>query len=173
MIEILPLGEIPKRLLIDLVRGLSAVYGLSAKDFSLSTQMDLPAHTLDARRGQYRSDVILDSIRIRGNARDKILAVTDVDLFVPQLNFVFGQAQFSGAIALISIRRLDPTFYGSRPSYETLLERTVKEAVHELGHTFGLSHCPNPACVMSFSNSILDVDKKSKDFCDKCRKKLQ
>jgi archaemetzincin len=87
-------------------------------------------------------------------------------------NFIFGLAQLRGRVALVSTRRLDPTFYGEKPSPGLFLERVVKEAIHELGHTFGLGHCADPRCVMSFSNSISDVDAKSAAFCPDCKKKL-
>lgn len=101
-----------------------------------------------------------------------MLALTDVDLFTPGLNFVFGQAQCPGKIALVSIYRLDPAKYGALPNPTLLLERATKEAIHELGHTFGLRHCLNPRCVMAFSNSIIEVDEKTAKFCARCKSRL-
>ncbi|KUO42320.1 MAG: hypothetical protein APU95_02060 [Hadesarchaea archaeon YNP_N21] len=173
MIEILPMGEIPTKLLFDLVSGLKEIYGVFNEDFRIRQNIQIPIEVFDHRRGQYRSDLILDRIEKNVAIKDKVLGVTNVDLFVPQLNFVFGQAQLSGKIAIVSTRRLDPTFYRSAPNHELLIERTIKESVHELGHVFGLRHCPNSTCVMSFSNSILEVDRKTKNFCDRCMKILK
>jgi archaemetzincin len=89
------------------------------------------------------------------------------------LNFVFGEARCPGKAALISLHRLRPEFDGRKPNDELLIERTEKEAVHELGHTLGLRHCANPFCVMHFSNSIFDTDRKQSLFCSKCQTKIE
>ncbi len=102
----------------------------------------------------------------------RVLGVTRVDLYTPDLNFVFGQAQLNGKFAVISIARLEPVFWGERPNSDLFRERILKEAVHELGHNYGLGHCPDRKCVMHFSNSIADTDIKGEGFCDKCARKI-
>ena len=99
---------------------------------------------------------------------DKIVGVTDVDICVPVLRFVFGQAQLSGKAALLSIARLCQQFYGLPEDRRLLVIRAKKEAVHELGHTYGLVHCESPQCVMHYSNSIREVDIRPIEFCDDC-----
>jgi len=94
-------------------------------------------------------------------------------LYAEDLNFIFGQAQSPGDIAVISIHRLDPLFYRQPPNKKLLIERAMKEVIHEIGHTFGLKHCQNSSCVMSFSNTIFDVDKKTKDLCEVCKLQLK
>ena len=98
----------------------------------------------------------------------QVLGVVNVDIFVPGLNFVFGEAQCPGEAALISLWRLKPEFYGASEDRELFLERAVKEAVHEVGHTLGLRHCPRASCVMYFSNSIMETDRKRSTFCERC-----
>jgi len=99
---------------------------------------------------------------------DSVLGVTTRDLYVPGLNFVFGEAHCPGKIAAISLFRLNPKFYGQSADNQLFYERAVKEAVHEVGHMLGLLHCRNSSCVMFFSNSILDTDRKKSTFCEKC-----
>jgi archaemetzincin len=107
----------------------------------------------------------------RGLPQDalRVLGITAVDLYVPQLNFVFGEARLGGPSAVISTHRLRPEFYGQLPDEKLFLRRVEIEAVHELGHTFGLGHCPKVCCVMHFSNNIADTDRKGPLFCDDCR----
>ncbi|MFQ6039016.1 MAG: archemetzincin, partial [Candidatus Aminicenantales bacterium] len=69
--------------------------------------------------------------------------------------------------------RLRQEFYRLPEDRTLFLARCVKEAVHELGHAFGLRHCPNPRCVMHFSNSLLDTDKKTASFCQRCSRILK
>ncbi len=94
------------------------------------------------------------------------LFITNKDIYVPGMNFIFGLA-WKG-MAIISIERLLPTFYGEKMDYNKFISRVIKEAVHEVGHLLGLSHCPNPECVMHFSNSIYDTDYKNEKPCQKC-----
>ncbi len=133
--------------------------------------LSIPKVAYNALRRQYHSSSILPEVRALAVKYDidKALGVTEVDLYVPRLNFVFGEAECPGRAALISLFRLKPEFYGW-PSDEALfLERALKEAVHELGHTLGLGHCLNPTCIMFFSNSIIDTDNKRLSFCKRCR----
>ena len=141
------------------------------EELSLPSQILEEAYT--PARGQYNSTKILfkltESIQVKS---ERFLAITSVDLYAYGLNFVFGEAQFPGRFAIISLCRLKPEFYGE-PDGELFSERVKKEVTHELGHTFGLTHCPNPKCVMHFSNSIADTDLKSNIFCDICWWKLK
>ena len=125
-------------------------------------------------KNQYDANLLLKELAGTKIEADKILYIFREDLFVPGLNFVFGLA--SGDVAIVSTTRLDPRFYGKVENLgkaaAVFKERLVKEALHELGHAFGLPHCENKKCVMVFSNSIADVDLKSAEFCERCRKAL-
>jgi archaemetzincin len=120
-------------------------------------------------RGQYHSTEILKRLLQDPRAESwRILGVTDVDLYIPILTFVFGEAQLGGNAALVSTHRLRPEFYGMPRDPELLHQRLVKEALHELGHTLGLRHCPDYVCVMSASHSADRIDLKEADFCLDC-----
>ena len=133
--------------------------------------MIVPQDAYDVGRQQFSSSCILSRICefIEFSGFDRVLGVTDVDLFVPGLSFVFGEAECPGRVAIISLCRLRPEFYGCSLDSGLLVERSVKEAVHEIGHTLGLVHCRDPLCVMFFSNNIDDTDRKRGVFCGRCR----
>ena len=122
-------------------------------------------------RGQYYSTAILERLArlASGGEQIRLLGVTELDLFVPVLTFVFGEAQLDGRCALVSLHRLHEEFYGLPAAPELLGERAVKEAVHELGHTFGLRHCADWRCVMASTHAVERLDLKDADFCLACR----
>ncbi|HDD35370.1 MAG TPA: archemetzincin, partial [Candidatus Desulfofervidus auxilii] len=122
---------------------------------------------------QYLSAPFLKALMKEKKEDELILGIVEVDLYTPGLNFIFGEAAILAGVAIIALARLHQSFYGLLENEELFKSRTLKEAVHELGHLFGLPHCSNPRCVMHFSNSILDTDKKSAFFCDNCKRKIK
>lgn len=123
----------------------------------------------DPVRNQYNSTWILSQLLQKAPEENcKILGVTSVDLFVPVLTFVFGEAQLEGKAAVVSSYRLRDEVYGLPKNPQRLKERLEKEAIHELAHTFGLVHCRKPDCVMHSYTYAEEIDFKSKDFCDSC-----
>lgn len=125
---------------------------------------------LDAGRGQYYSTAILQRLQRRCDPDARILGVTSCDLFVPVLTFVFGEAQLEGNCATVSLARLREEAYGLPAREDLLRERLLKEAVHELGHTFGLRHCTDWRCVMTSSHAVERLDVKGVDFFVACRR---
>jgi len=135
--------------------------------------LEIPGTAYDEKRKQYQSVEIMKMLA-QSAPRDaaRVLGVTDVDLAIPMLSFLFGQAQFEGRVAVVSLCRLHQEFYGL-PAQENLLrERTVKEVLHELGHTFGLVHCSEPTCAMSLATHIELVDSKAEQYCSRCGLRL-
>lgn len=130
--------------------------------------------TFDPNRGQFNSSLILRQlITAPPTDADRILGVLDVDLFIPILTFVFGEAQLQGIGAVVSAHRLHNRFYGLPENREVTTARLLKEAVHELGHTFGLIHCQEHGCVMQSSTYVENIDQKSAEFCSQCQKSIQ
>lgn len=128
-----------------------------------------PESCYDGSRGQYSSTRMLDAL-LDGTKRnvDRTLALTAVDLFVPVLTWVFGEAQLDGPVAVVSTCRLHPEAYGLPADSERVRTRIETEAVHELGHTFGLLHCLDPACAMRASTYAEEIDLKTPRLCVDC-----
>ena len=169
MIVLIPIGNIEKSILEVLRHPLEEVFGQITQ---IGDSVVLSRESWDEHRDQYLASILLSSIP-PPKSGDRTLGVVDVDIFAPGLNFVFGQADINGRRALISLPRLRQEFYGLPQDENLFRERTLKEAVHELGHTYGLGHCPAPTCVMHFSNSLRDTDLKGWNFCPRCQKKVK
>jgi archaemetzincin len=101
------------------------------------------------------------------------LAITDFDLYKISHQFIFGDASEEHRIAVVSTHRLRSNFYGEQADENLLFQRTLKEAVHDLGHAFGLKHCFNPRCAMYLSSSIFDTDNKMSHFCEGCERRVR
>ncbi len=166
-IDLLPLGSVPGEILIDLSAGLRKRFGVRCEVLPVEPE---PAFAFNNARQQYSSTEILATLMNSGiTERGCILGVTAVDLYIPILTFVFGEAQLGGSSAVVSFHRLRQEFYGLPANSAVLRERLLKEAVHELGHTLPLSHCEDYQCVMSPSHGVEWIDLKTSQFCNSCR----
>lgn len=168
-IALVPAGKVEPEVLLTLKEGVGKAFG---KEVVLLDAMDEPLYALDRDRGQCLSTTILRRIMDEEKCAgyERVLAIVDRDLYADGLNFVFGEAL--ARVSVISTARLKESFYGLEESRSLLLKRALTEAVHELGHTFGLGHCYNTDCTMFFSNSIVDTDRKGPEFCRACSKSL-
>lgn len=167
-IHLHPVGDRTEAaLLVQLIEALEKRFRVSCR---VSTEPLDAAFAFDVHRTQYYSTAILQRLEplAAGNDEIRLLAITELDLFVPVLTFVFGEAQLEGRCALVSLHRLHEKFYGLPERKELLLERVLKEAIHELGHTFGLRHCRDWRCVMASTHAVERLDLKSTEFCAAC-----
>jgi len=169
-ISLKPIGSIDNDILAVLKERLNQTFGCPVEIIPEADSLD---QAYDPKRGQCLASVLLTRLKTSGMAKDeKVLGIVDADLYAPGLNFVFGQADTAEGVAIISLYRLKQEYYGLPPDEALFLGRATKEAIHELGHTFGLEHCPDIRCIMHFSNSLADTDWKQAAFCSQCRPKL-
>mgnify|MGYP000041110367 CR=1 FL=1 len=166
--KIIPIGKIGEDLLTEVCEEIRSNFNLPTQTLK-PIQIPKNEETYNFFRQQYIGPGVIKFLS--RNYSGRVLGIMDEDLYSDELNFIFGQAEFEGRVAIVSIYRLDPKFYRKEEPGK-LVERAVKECLHELGHLFGLEHCSNQKCVMSFSNTVWDVDRKSKEFCERCRQKL-
>jgi archaemetzincin len=167
-ITLKPLGNIADEIMEELKDRVGGVFHCPVEikaGFSDLSQAYSP------ERKQYFSSKLLASLK-KSQREERVVGIADVDLYVPRLNFVFGEADIVSETAIVSLHRLRQEYYGLAQDEALFMERATKEIVHELGHTFGLGHCSNNKCVMHFSNSLADTDLKGAHFCDKCRPKI-
>jgi archaemetzincin len=163
---LVPVGVVPPRVLDWIEDAAAEWFPLPIRRIP---SMNIPDSAYDVKRAQYQSVEIMKMLAQRA-PRDafRVLGITEIDLAIPMLSFLFGQAQFDGPVALVSLRRLRQEFYGLSAQESLLRERVVKEALHELGHTFGLVHCSESSCAMSLATHVELVDAKEERFCTRC-----
>ena len=164
-IIIAPIGGFKEDLLGRLSAEIERAFGFACEVRSLIEDLNF---AFDPLRDQYHSTRILDRLAERLPPKfHKVAAVTRVDLFIPILTYVYGEAQLGGAACIVSTYRLkqDVRPHNSRKSF---LDRLAKETIHELGHTFSLRHCPDPTCLMHYCRNTADVDRKSGRLCRYC-----
>ena len=178
IIYFLRIGDIDPGILIVLKKDLKwffEKYGF--KIVNIPNPIPLLKSEYDSYKRQYDALKIKKRLIKYVKIKDynRVLGVLDVDIFSKYLNFVFGVADLpknqNFGSALISVTRLKESFYRRTENIALFELRIVKEAIHELGHTFGLEHCTN-FCVMKFSNTLEDTDQKPPKFCEDCANKM-
>jgi archaemetzincin len=169
---LVPCGPVPPEVLPVLIKDLPKELPAIGTP---GPEVPIPPEAYNPGRRQYAADAFLPRLKsFRTSPEDLILGITEVDLYTPEidLNFVLGLADRRQQTAIISLARLHPQFYGLPENPALFHQRALKEAVHELGHLLGLGHCDNPKCIMFFSNTIADTDRKGPGFCQECRRLL-
>ena len=173
---ILRFGNIDNDLILFITNELGKIFSNVFNKVEVLKKIEkIPPIAFNQQRNQYKAPLIMEVIRSNAlnSGYDKILGIVNVDLYVPNLNFIFGQAEFSESgkdtrACIISITRLMPSFYKNIELNKDLVKllylRTLKEALHEIGHTLGLRHCNSFNCVMRFSNCLEDTDEKPAYF---------
>jgi len=165
-LQLLTVGDLDGIVMEGLAVELANHFGLPCEVLSASID---PQFAFHGERRQYHSSQILGQMsQFIGSRTWRLLAVTGSDLYIPILTFVFGEAQMGGPSAIVSYYRLRQEFYGLPPDGDLLRQRLLKEAVHELGHTLGLTHCEDYRCAMSASHSVELIDLKENAFCENC-----
>jgi len=163
-------GQFDKILLQKIAGAVQVVFGLPVDIESGFTDL---SGFYDPARRQYDGNRLIQFIHSEyGKNNRKTIGLFRVDLFIPVLTFIIGQAIYQGNAGVVSLFRLKNELYGLKINENLLVERFIKEIIHELGHTFGLIHCISPTCVMRSSTYIEDVDQKEAHFCVKCREKI-
>jgi archaemetzincin len=164
-----PYGEIDSYLVEEVSDAVRRQFSMRV---TLGERLRVPARSFSRERQQYLSTELLKGLAKQEQDARLKLGITNVDLFVPELNFVFGEASKNLRVAVFSTARLDPRTFGEAEDRAILIRRAITEAVHELGHVFGLGHCKQSTCVMWFSNTLSETDRKGSRFCQRCAAQL-
>lgn len=169
-VKIVPLGDFEEILIKEVGENISKTFNVSVTLSGSEMIPDLES-AYDTARGQYSVTEFLQHLDLSGTDAIKVLAITDVDLYYPGLNYIFGFADNYRNISIVSASRFKKDC-AEEQLRNRIIERVVKTSIHELGHIYGLAHCHNSKCVMFFSYNLFDTDYKGKDFCIKCCRNL-
>ena len=169
VIAIQPLGEIDP----SVVRGLTDhMRSILAAEVVVLPVRAIPRSAYYAPRNRYRGERILDDLEAQVPGRvTKIVAVMARDLSATKREIydwgILGIAGLSRRAAVVSIHRL------ARHRTRLLDKRLSQVVTHELGHTYGISHCPTARCLMNDAcGSLRTVDRSSGTFCATCRRRM-
>jgi archaemetzincin len=161
-----PIGDVTPDLLDPIREEIKRIYGYPTEVLSLLDDLEFAFHP---NRNQYHSTPILEQLAAKAPENAvKVLALVEVDLFIPILTHVYGEAQLGGKACIVSTIRLNEG-HSYLNTQEPFLGRIVKEAIHELGHTFQLRHCREHTCLMHYCRNESDVDRKSDQLCRYCK----
>ena len=170
-IILIPIGKIDEETLGTIKQRLAEIFAWTVDD---GCQIEPPRNAYDFKRKQYQSKAILAALRALELKEDeRILGVTSVDLYAHRLSSVLGEADAEHRVALISLWRLRQVYRALPGEKKLFSDRAIKEAMHQLGHTYGLGHCWAPRCAMFPTNSLKDTDTKQAFFCYECHRKLK
>ena len=171
IVRIKRVGDVPSELLYESAEAVRRAYGLDV--IVDPYKLEPPVETYNWQRLQYLASTLTLKLSEGKPLSEFLVLLVDADAYEDNLNFVFGIAIPKIGSASVFLRRLKPSFYGEPDDWNLYVNRVRKEVNHEVGHLVGLEHCPNPNCVMSFSNSILDVDRKGEVPCEACQIKAR
>lgn len=169
-IKFIAIGYFERKLLDAVADSVAREYDCPVE---LSEQFKDLSPFFDPGRKQYNGNSLLKEIDLEyASDEQKTIALVTVDLFIPILTYIFGQAYLNGRTGIASMYRLSNERYGLPRDEELLIVRCAKEVIHELGHSYGLIHCHTLRCVMQSSTYVEDIDQKNVQLCSDCRKKL-
>jgi archaemetzincin len=169
-IVLVPVGKIEDGILDRIQPALEETF---RRPTTIHGSLPVPKYAYNPTRTQYHSAAILKRVEtLRSIEWDAAIGLVDVDLFVPEVPFIFGEADRSTRSAIISLTRLRPETGTTESKKDLLLKRLICEAIHQIGLIRGLAQCPNNRCVMFYSATVQDTDKKGQSFCANCRKRL-
>jgi archaemetzincin len=171
VLQLVPVGDCEPRTLERLGPRLSERLGVPWDLAEAKVDITFALH---AERQQYHSTEILERMRpLQRPESWRLLGVTDCDLYIPILTFVFGEAEMAGRVAIVSTHRLHQEFYGLPADDSLFGDRLLKEAMHELGHTLDLRHCTDYRCAMAASHAVEWIDLKEAALCAACRERIE
>lgn len=165
-LNILPVKFSNDYLIKKIIKALTAK--LKANINTVQIDFDIEKFYSEERKQYFSTHILDEAIKLTPGNKENLMILTGVDLYVPVLTFIFGEAQLKGKYSIVSNRRLHEEFYTGVKNDELLFERTMKEIYHELGHNFGLLHCIDWDCVMHTANSVEEVDIKGNFYCNSC-----
>jgi len=166
LVEVVPLGRVNQTAAAVVAANLQAIFGLDA---GITDPWLEPDYALVSARGQYDAGPILEALAGNGPGLPLRVGLTRLDLCLPFLSYVFGEAQMEGRAAVVSTHRLGEGRRGGRASRSLVLERLAKVALHEMAHVLGLVHCRAPRCLMNFSPGLAALDRLGAFLCPACQ----
>jgi archaemetzincin len=170
LLQLLPIGDFDGGLLRDLAPAMANLFRIPTEVLAVRLNPEFAYH---GERQQFHSSEILHAMQGYVGADSwRVLGITKVDLYIPILTFVFGEAQIGGPCGLVSAHRLRQEFYGLPADVNILRQRLLKEAVHEIGHTLDLTHCDDYQCAMAPSHAVEWIDLKESTLCASCQARV-
>ncbi len=169
-IVVVPLGEVDFTLVNRLATEIGPVFDRSV---DILKGMKMPEEAFNVIRSQHYARVVLSKLeRAKANQREKVIAICEDDLYLPDENYVIGYGDHLPGVAVVSLFRIRQEFYGLPEDESKIYERLIKESVHQLSYVFKVGQCRNSRCVHYETSSMMEIDQKAKKLCDICNRRL-
>lgn len=161
-LRIVPMGAVERGLLEAAALGATTAYEIET---SIDPGLAEPKYAFNPSRSQHNASAIVRKLgqNHRPSASDLVLAIGNVDLFDPDVDFVFGDGDGLLRAAVMGLHRVRTS------DDERLTRRVMGLSVWAVGLALGLRDCEDVRCAMAAPRMPEELERRNGVLCAPCR----